>query len=153
MKGFSIGIDSISGCRLSSSVKRQPVAQQSHDALAQRPADQLGQAVVGLDRPDVGGDAVPEAVGGREVVDARFGDGLGDHPVDVEVDVAALGVVEDLPLDIGELQERSGRRNGTLGDLKCRCPSSVHSIAAQLAGAFADLTLVDSLHRQIEDGA
>ena len=67
----------------------------------------MGQAVVGLDRPDVGGDAVPEAVVGGEVVDARFGDRLGDHPVDVEVDVAALGVVEDLPLDIGEL--RSGQ--------------------------------------------
>ena len=87
--------------------QRQPVAQQPHDALAQRPADQLGQAVVGLDRPDVGSDAIPEPVGGGEVVDACFGDPLGDHPLDVQVDVAALGVLEDLPLDIGQL--RSGQ--------------------------------------------
>ena len=80
-------------------------------------------------------------------------DGFGEHPVDVEVDVVGLGEVQDLTLDIGQLRATSDRRNGTLGDLKCRCPSSVHSIAAQLAGAFADLTLVDSLHRQIEDGA
>ena len=43
--------------------QRQPVAQQPHHPLAQRAADQLGQAVVGLDRPDVGRDAIPEPVG------------------------------------------------------------------------------------------
>ena len=62
--------------------------------------------VVGLDRPDVGRDPVPESVGGREVVDARLGDGFLGHPLDVEVDVTALGVVEDLSLHIGQLGSR-----------------------------------------------
>ncbi len=62
--------------------------------------------VVGLDRPDVGRDSIPESVGGREIVDARLGDGFLGHPLDVEVDATAFGVVEDLSLHIGQLGGR-----------------------------------------------
>jgi hypothetical protein len=45
--------------------QRQPIAQQPDYSLAQRATDQLGQAVIGFDRPDVGFDPFPSRPGLR----------------------------------------------------------------------------------------
>ena len=69
-------------------------------------ADQLGQAVVGFDRADVGGQPVPESVGVVQIVATRLLDGLGEHPLDVELDASGLGELQDLTLDIGQPRRR-----------------------------------------------
>ena len=105
MKGFSIGIDSISGIPLDELGQRQPVSQQPNYPLPQGRAGQFAQAVVGFDRGDVCGQAVTETVRVVQIA-AHTGlvDGLGEHPIDVEVDAFGLGEFQNLALDIGQLR-------------------------------------------------
>jgi hypothetical protein len=113
--------------------QRQPIAQQADHTLPQRGAGELGQTLVGFDRGDMRGQPVAESVGIVEVADAGLLDRLGDHLVDAEVDGPGLGVVQNLPLDVGEL----GRRQIVEVDVsdvaahrssstKCRMQSSAH---------------------------
>ena len=89
--------------------QRQPVAQQANHSLAQGRASELGQAVVGLDCGHMGCQAFSEAVRVVQVGPyflAGLLDGLGEHPIDVEFDVFGFGVLQDLPLDVGEVGRR-----------------------------------------------
>ena len=86
--------------------QRQPVTQQTNHSLPQRGAGQLGQACVAFDGGHVRSQAIPEAAGVVQVCYPRRLDRLDEHPVDVEVDVFGLGVLQNLPLDIGQFGRR-----------------------------------------------
>ncbi len=73
--------------------------------MAQRTAGELAQAIVGLDRADVGAQTVSEAVRVGEVgscPQAGLLDGLGKHAVDVEINGSGFGEFQDLTLHVGQ---------------------------------------------------
>ena len=92
MNGFSIGIDSISGWRLISSVNDNRLRSSRTTRWRNVPRISWVRPSSAVDRPGVEGDALGEPVVGGEVVDTRLGDGLGDHLIDVEIDMASLSV-------------------------------------------------------------
>jgi hypothetical protein len=64
----------------------------------------LPQAVVGFDRGNVCGQAITETVRVVQIADTSLLDGLGEHPIDVELDLFGLGEFQNLTLEIGQLR-------------------------------------------------
>ena len=86
-------------------VQRQPVAKQPNDSAAQGVTTELAQTGIGLDGRDVCTQTIietplPEVAAG--IVDTGLGDRLGLHLLEVEHHLPGFGVVEDLPLDVGQ---------------------------------------------------